>query len=88
MQTSSHYTARQSAAYIQPPTAYTHRRNPDGTTESVCRKCFTTVVTASRDADLDNAEHSHLCDPKALDHWNDVIERDKRRWPRQFERYQ
>lgn len=78
MQTQNDYINPQPAIYNQPPTAYTHRRNSDGTTDSICRRCFATVVTASREEDVDHAEHSHCCDPKVFDHWNDMIERGKR----------
>lgn len=78
MQIQNDYITQQPVIYNQPPTAYTHRQNPDGTTDSVCRKCFATVVTASRQVDLDHAEHSHCCDLKALDSWNDMIERSNR----------
>lgn len=78
MQTQHDYITHQPAIYKQPPTAYTHRRNSDGTTDSVCRRCYVTVVTACREADLDCAEHNHHCDPKVFDSWNDMIERGKR----------
>jgi hypothetical protein len=73
------------AAYSYIRSAFTHRKNQDGTTDSICRRCFVTVVTASREEDLDRAEHTHCCDAKVFDRWNDMIERGKRP-PRQ--RYQ
>ena len=50
--------------------AYAHRRNADGTTDSICRNCFITVITASYEGDLTRAEHDHICDPSTLDYWN------------------
>ncbi|HEV2326332.1 MAG TPA: hypothetical protein VGS10_20515 [Terracidiphilus sp.] len=78
MFTDTIYIEHPATAYTHLRRAYSHRQNPDGTTDSVCRKCFATVVTASRQTDLDHAEHSHCCDPKALDSWNDMIERSNR----------
>lgn len=72
------YTPQTPAAYSYVPSAFTHRQNHDGTTDSICRRCFATIVTAPREEDLDRAEHSHCCDPKVSDCWNDMIERGKR----------
>jgi hypothetical protein len=74
------YITNPAATHIHARALYTHRQNPDGTTDSICRKCFATVVTASRKEDLDRAEHCHACDPKALDCWNDMLERSNRPW--------
>jgi hypothetical protein len=41
---------------------FVHRPNPDGTTDSVCRKCFVTVASAVWEADLDPVEQLHVCD--------------------------
>lgn len=88
MHTDITYSTQSPAAYTYVASAYTHRENQDGTTDSVCRRCFATVVTASREEDLDRAEQSHCCDPKVFDYWNDMIEREKRPLPHLFERYQ
>lgn len=50
--------------------AYAHRRNADGTTDSICRNCFITVITAIWEGDLTRAEHDHSCNPSVLDYWN------------------
>ena len=39
--------------------AFRHRQNQDGTWDSICLRCFLTVVTVSREADLAKAEKSH-----------------------------
>ena len=52
----------------------TRRQNPDGTTDSICRKCFVTVITAVRTTDLDRAEQDHTCDPSVLDYWRNLID--------------
>lgn len=55
--------------------AYARRHNADGTTDSICRHCFITVVTAWREADLNRAELDHACDPNLLEYWNEMRER-------------
>lgn len=54
--------------------AYAHRQNADGTTDSICRNCFATVITASCEGDLARAEHDHTCDPSVLDYWKRMKE--------------
>jgi hypothetical protein len=38
-----------------------HRSKEDGTFDSICMKCFRTVDTAKRDADLADKEQTHVC---------------------------
>jgi len=45
---------------------FTHRSNPDGTIDSICRSCFITVARAFWEADLERDEHCHVCDPVDL----------------------
>lgn len=54
--------------------AYAHRRNIDGTTDSICKNCFITVIRASREGDLARAEHDHICDRSTLDYWSKMKE--------------
>lgn len=42
---------------------FPHRMNNDGTTDSICPKCFTTVGCSTWEADLDRMEAAHICDP-------------------------
>ena len=63
---------------------YSRRENPDGTMDSICRKCFVTVVTAWRETDLNRAEHSHTCDPNVLEYWRSASERGEELWRPQF----
>jgi len=51
-------------------TPFTRRPGPYGTTVSFCNKCFQTVFTSHREAELDTAEQDHVCDPSLLDYWN------------------
>lgn len=45
---------------------FARRANNDGTVESICRECFVTIATAHWEAELDDAEHEHICDPADL----------------------
>ena len=42
---------------------FVHRSNRDGTTDTICRSCFTTVATAIWEAELERRERGHACDP-------------------------
>jgi hypothetical protein len=41
---------------------FTHRLNDDGTIDSICRECFTTVATAKSGSALEREEQRHHCD--------------------------
>lgn len=43
---------------------YAHRFNPNGSVDSICRRCFTTVATEFNEANLDDAEGKHICNPE------------------------
>jgi hypothetical protein len=47
-----------SQAYIPD---FPHRRNRDGTYDSICRRCAATVATAALEADLLEHEMKHKC---------------------------
>lgn len=49
--------------------AFVHRGNRDGTIDSICRQCYVTVGTSVWEAELDQAEQDHACDPDRLAHW-------------------
>lgn len=42
---------------------FAHRTNPDGTFDSIRLKCFVTIATTRQEADLEDAERNHVCDP-------------------------
>ena len=42
---------------------FSHRHNPDGTVDSICHECFSTVATERRESELDSRERLHYCDP-------------------------
>jgi hypothetical protein len=49
--------------------AFVHRGNRDGTIDSICRQCYLTVCTSVWEAELDQAEKHHDCNPDQLAHW-------------------
>ena len=40
---------------------YPHRQNKDGSTDSICPKCFVTIVTEGDAASSDGQEERHVC---------------------------
>jgi hypothetical protein len=42
---------------------FQHRRNRNGTYDSICLDCFTTIATAKRKTNLYRHESTHVCDP-------------------------
>jgi len=45
---------------------FPHRRNPDGTYDSICPGCYRTIDRELVEADLAAAEIVHVCDPVDL----------------------
>ncbi len=45
---------------------FPHRKNTDGTYDSICLKCFLTIATVGREAELQLLETSHVCEPLNL----------------------
>lgn len=41
---------------------FTRRNNPDGTIDSICRQCCTTVAIESHESRLSHGEREHQCD--------------------------
>jgi len=41
---------------------FPHRRNWDGTFDSICPSCFATIATTETEAELAMAEDKHVCD--------------------------
>jgi len=40
---------------------FPHKRNVDGTIESICGECFSTVASACAEGELQLAENAHVC---------------------------
>lgn len=55
--------------------AFVHRGNRDGTIDSICRQCYVTVGTSVWEAELDQAEQNHACDPDQLARWRRIAGR-------------
>jgi hypothetical protein len=51
------------ATDIQIADHYAHRRNYDGTLDSICKLCYLTVARAYRELDLNQLELRHVCQP-------------------------
>ena len=49
--------------------SFAHRRNDDGTYDSICPTCFRTIAQSARELDLHNAEDSHVCNPSLVEHY-------------------
>ena len=46
---------------------FAHRANPDGTTDSICKTCFSTIGTTQNALALKEPEDTHICDPWKLE---------------------
>lgn len=51
------------AAEVLGANQYAHRRNFDGTLDSICKLCYLTVARAYREVDLLQLEIRHICQP-------------------------
>jgi hypothetical protein len=40
---------------------YAHRENADGTFDSICLRCFQTIVSANSELELVESERTHSC---------------------------
>jgi len=45
---------------------FPHRMNKNGTIDSICPRCFTTIGCSTWEADLDRMEAAHVCEPARL----------------------
>jgi hypothetical protein len=48
------------------PPFFPHRRNRDGSFDSICLKCLLTIANARIEADLAAHDKYHVCDPSIL----------------------
>lgn len=46
--------------------SFPHRRNVDGTHDSICTMCLATVATVQHELELTRYESVHICEPTAL----------------------
>ena len=52
---------------------FVHRYTESGI-DSICTRCYVTVATANREADLERFEREHKCDPMKLERFEYVSE--------------
>ena len=50
---------------------FPHRTNRDGTIDSICPHCFATIGTSTWEADLEDIEAAHICDPARLTYYKE-----------------
>jgi hypothetical protein len=69
-------------------TLFPHRRNRDGLYDSICSRCFATVVRSKPEAEMKVLEMAHVCDPSSLarqvsliaaDPWRVAVPADRRK---------
>src|ERR1700738_4501301 len=48
------------------PVVFPHRRNRDGSFDSICLKCLLTIANARSETDLAKPETYHVCNPSIL----------------------
>jgi hypothetical protein len=49
---------------------FIHRINEDGSIDSICRDCFTTIATGRLRSDLESQERQHACEPMLLERYS------------------
>jgi len=54
-------------------TIFPHRRNPDGTFDSICPWCFLTVSAKRNETELSMDESNHVCYGLATDVENEIL---------------
>ena len=45
---------------------FAHRRNEDGTYDSICRECFAAIARGKTELELEISERNHVCDSSFL----------------------
>jgi hypothetical protein len=48
---------------------FAYRCNDGGTFRSICSCCLQTIAQSAREADLQDAEDSHVCNPAMVEHY-------------------
>jgi hypothetical protein len=52
--------------FTQRAVFYPHKRNSDGSFDSICLNCFTTIASARTEQELLESDKRHICKPSAL----------------------
>ena len=53
-------------------THYARRRNADGTSDSICLRCFRTVASGNSSVDLPKMESQHRCRAEDIECFRDL----------------
>lgn len=61
-----------------PGSEFARRPGLNGVMVSTCNTCFTAVAVSPRQAELEEAEHAHICNPQALELWKMFMHEIKR----------
>lgn len=54
---------------LQVTPSFAHRHNKNGTIDSICKKCFSTVATSNWEFALEPQELAHVCDQLTLERY-------------------
>lgn len=46
--------------------------NTNGIVDSVCRNCYVTVASATKESELEEPERTHVCNPYLVEHWKEI----------------
>jgi hypothetical protein len=49
--------------------SFPYRCNDGGTFRSICSRCLQTIAVSTREADIENAEDSHVCNPAIVERY-------------------
>jgi hypothetical protein len=58
---------------FQTATFFPHRRNKDGSFDSICLKCFATVASHMAEEDLKEFDKTHICADSLLSQRGDQV---------------
>jgi hypothetical protein len=53
---------------VSSPVKFAHRRNADGSIDSICLKCYRTVASRRAEEELDAPQAAHVCSGFDLAH--------------------
>jgi hypothetical protein len=62
---------------------FAHRRNLDGTRDSICRRCAVAIMSSGALAEVTAAEKHHVCDEELLERRANLLGAPNSRWKAQ-----
>ena len=54
---------------------FPHRKNRDGTYDSICPVCVVTIASSNKEADLFAQERRHVCEESRLQHLKKLLQK-------------